>query len=199
MLERIVAIAAAYLIGSIPFAFLLARRWGTADIRHVGSGNVGATNVFRIHGVRRGAAVAFLDITKGAVSVVLAERVSGGSTAVAAALAAIVGHVCPVWLGFRGGKGIATSCGAFLILAPMATLLATAMFVVTLVISRYVSLASILASFTLPSAAYVIGSPTLVTAAAGAAALIVLCSHRGNIGRLREGPEPRIATKGPRA
>src|ERR1700681_5067322 len=110
-------IAAAYLIGSIPFALILARRWGAAELRRIGSGNLGAANVLRTSGVTAGILVAALDIAKGAASVLLAIRLSPHAAAPAAAgFAAIVGHVYPVWLRFRGGKGVATACGVFLVL-----------------------------------------------------------------------------------
>ena len=116
-----VALFAAYLIGSIPFALLLARRWGAIDLRRVGSGNLGAANVMRTSGVAAGIVVVILDITKGAASVMLATRLSGNAAAPAAAgLAAILGHIYPIWLKFRGGKGVATACGVFSVLTPLA-------------------------------------------------------------------------------
>src|SRR3954470_24412243 len=113
-------VLAAYCIGSIPFALILARRWGS-DLRTVGSGNLGAANVLRASGVRAGVLVALLDVAKGAASVALAMRISNAPAAPAAAgIAAIVGHIYPVWLRFRGGKGVATACGVFSVLAPVA-------------------------------------------------------------------------------
>src|SRR6476661_9931928 len=104
-------VLAAYLLGSIPFALIFARRWGAADLRRAGSGNLGAANVMRASGVRAGVLVAALDMAKGAASVWIASRVSDGTDLPAAAgLAAIVGHVYPIWLRFRGGKGVATAC-----------------------------------------------------------------------------------------
>jgi len=115
-----VAIVAAYLIGSIPFALILARRYG-ADLRLVGSGNLGATNVMRASGVTAGLIVALLDMAKGAASVWIAEQLGPGPLLPAAAgVAAIVGHVYPIWLRFRGGKGVATACGVFSMLTPLA-------------------------------------------------------------------------------
>src|SRR6185436_20291139 len=115
-----VVVLVGYLIGSIPFALILARRWG-ADLRQVGSGNLGAANVMRASGVRAGVLVALLDMLKGALSVLVAERLSPSAAAPAVAgLAAIVGHIYPVWLRFRGGKGVATACGAFSVLTPAA-------------------------------------------------------------------------------
>src|SRR5204862_8118638 len=102
-----------YLIGSVPFALLLARRWGT-DLRHVGSGNLGAANVLRATGTKAGVLVAMLDIAKGAASVAVARMLTGDQVAVAmAGLAAVFGNIYPVWLRFRGGKGVATACGVF--------------------------------------------------------------------------------------
>src|SRR3954467_11388697 len=117
-----------YLIGSIPFALILARRWG-ADLRQVGSGNLGAANVMRTSGVRAGVLVGPPAMTKGAASVWLAARVGDGAELPAAAgLAAIVGHVYPIWLRFRGGKGVATACGVFAMLTPLAIPPAFALF-----------------------------------------------------------------------
>src|SRR6267143_1348854 len=138
-------ILAAYLIGSIPFALILSRRWGQADLRQVGSGNLGAANVMRASGVTAGVLVAALDMAKGAASVWLAERVSGGAALPAAAgFAAIVGHIYPVWLRFRGGKGVATACGVFTILTPFAVPPALAIFLITVWMTRYISLGSVL-------------------------------------------------------
>ena len=121
-------IVAAYLIGSIPFALILARRWG-ADLRSVGSGNLGAANVLRASGVTAGVLVAALDMAKGAASVWLAARLTDGAELPAAAgLAAIIGHIYPVWLRFRGGKGVATACGVFSMLTPLAVPPALALF-----------------------------------------------------------------------
>ena len=116
----VLSIVVAYLIGSVPFALLLARRWGAAICADVGSGNLGAANVFRVSGPTAGVLVALLDIAKGAASVLLAQRLTAAGAAPAAAgLAAIVGHVYPVWLRFRGGKGVATACGVFCVLTPV--------------------------------------------------------------------------------
>src|ERR1051325_4195196 len=121
MTVMILAGVSAYLIGSIPFALLLARRWGKTDLRQVGSGNLGAANVLRASGIRAGVVVAVLDIAKGDASVALALRVAGGPIApVAAGFAAVVGHIYPVWLKFRAGKGVATACGVFSVLTPLA-------------------------------------------------------------------------------
>ena len=189
-------IAAAYLIGSIPFALILARRWGAADLRRVGSGNLGAANVLRASGVTAGVLVAALDIAKGAVSVVLAQRLGGaGAGPAAAGVAAIVGHVYPVWLGFRGGKGVATACGVFTVLTPLAVPPALAIFLAGVWITKYISVGSVLASVALPTAAYVTGSPGPVVGAAVAASALILFRHRSNLARLREGTERRFGAR----
>jgi glycerol-3-phosphate acyltransferase PlsY len=189
----VAAMLVAYLIGSIPFALIVARRWSAIDLRRVGSGNIGATNVVRAAGVPAGLFVALLDMTKGAASVVLAERLSGSGAAVAGAgLAAVVGHIYPVWLRFRGGKGVATSCGVFLALSPIAAALALTIFAVTVWITRYVSLASVLASAALPPITYAVGSSPPIVAASVAAALLVIFRHRSNLARLLAGSERRL-------
>ena len=188
------AILVAYGIGSTPFAWLLARRWGARDLRLVGSGNVGAANVFRASGPTAGVLVAILDVAKGAASVVVADRMGGGgaSTAALAGMAAIVGHIYPVWLHFRGGKGVATACGVFAILTPAAVAPALAVFISTVWITKYVSLGSVLASLALPPIAYVTGSPEPVVIVACAASALIVFRHRSNVVRLRTGTERRF-------
>jgi len=186
----------AYLIGSVPFALLLARRWGAADLRRIGSGNLGAANVLRASGVKAGVLVAVLDITKGAVSVMLAQRFADHAAAPAAAgLAAIVGHIYPVWLRFRGGKGVATACGVFSVLTPFAIPPALGIFVVAVWLTKYISLGSMLASVALPPIAYATGSPAPAVAAAFVASAIIVFRHRSNLVRLRTGTERRIGAR----
>jgi len=196
-----VGIFAAYLMGSIPFALLLARRWGTVDLRRVGSGNLGAANVMRSSGITAGLLVAVLDIAKGAGSVILATKLSSDAKApVAAGLAAIAGHIYPVWLRWRGGKGVATACGVFSVLTPLAIPPAIAIFLITATLTRYVSLASVAATIALPPLAYATGSPVAAVVAASAAAALIVFRHRSNLARLRSGTERRLnATPGLRA
>jgi glycerol-3-phosphate acyltransferase PlsY len=183
----------AYGIGSVPFALLLARRWGAADLRRVGSGNLGAANVLRASGVTAGLLVAALDIAKGALSVALARQLSDQAGAPAAAgLAAVVGHVYPVWLRFRGGKGVATACGVFSVLTPPATVPALTIFALTVWLTKYISLASVLASLALPPIAYWAGSPGPVVASACAASALIVFRHRSNLARLHGGREHRF-------
>jgi len=197
MLDLSSIVVAAYLIGSVPFAVILARRWGTADLRRVGSGNVGATNVLREIGVTPGVSVALLDMAKGALSVWLAERFTAGPAGPAAAgVAAVVGHVFPVWLGFRGGKGVATAGGVFTILTPLAALVAFGVFLFSVWVSRYVSVGSILASITLPPTAYFTGSPEPSVTAAFAVALLIVFRHRTNLARIGAGRERSLGARG---
>jgi glycerol-3-phosphate acyltransferase PlsY len=163
----------------VPFALILARRWGAADLRHVGSGNLGAANVMRASGVTAGVLVALLDISKGAIGVFVAARFSDNAAAPAAAgLAAIVGHIYPIWLRFRGGKGVATACGVFSMLTPIAIPPALAIFLLTVAVTKYISLGSLLATLALPTLAYAMGSPAPAVAAAIGAAAIIVFRHR---------------------
>ena len=190
-----VVVLGAYLIGSIPFALILARRWG-ADLRHVGSGNLGAANVMRASGVKAGVLVAALDMAKGAASVWIASRVSDGTELPAVAgLAAIVGHVYPIWLRFRGGKGVATACGAFAILTPLAVPPVLAIFAAVVWLTQYISLGSVLASMALPPMAYALGSPAPAVVSAGAAAAIIVFRHRSNVLRVWTGTERRVGVR----
>lgn len=188
-------IVVAYLIGSIPFAFLLARRLG-ADLRRTGSGNLGAANVMRASGLRAGLLVAGLDVAKGAVGVALASRFSENASAPAiAGFAAVVGHIYPVWLRFRGGKGVATACGAFSVLTPAAVPPAIAVFVVAVWVTKYVSAGSVLATLALPPIAYALGIPAPAVLSAFAAAALILFRHRSNLVRLRTGTERRLGAR----
>jgi glycerol-3-phosphate acyltransferase PlsY len=188
-------VAVAYLIGSIPFALLLARRFG-ADLRRIGSGNLGAANVMRASGLRAGLLVAGLDVAKGAVGVALASRLSDNATAPAiAGFAAVLGHIYPVWLKFRGGKGVATACGAFSILTPAAVPPALAVFLVAVWLTKYVSAGSVLATLALPPIAYAMGSPPPAVVSAFAVAALIVFRHRSNLVRLRTGTERRLGAR----
>ena len=191
----VAVVLAGYLIGSIPFALILARRWG-ADLRQAGSGNLGAANVMRVSGVTAGVLVAALDMAKGAASVWLAARVSGGADLPAAAgLAAIIGHIYPIWLRFRGGKGVATACGVFSMLTPPAVPPALAIFAAVVWLTKYISLGSVLASIALPPMAYALGSAAPAVLAAAAASAIIVFRHRSNVLRLWMGTERRIGAR----
>jgi glycerol-3-phosphate acyltransferase PlsY len=189
---------AAYLLGSIPSGVWLARSVGI-DPRQTGSGNIGATNVARAAGARLGIATLICDALKGAVAVALALLASGPAWLPAAtAIAAILGHLFSCFLRFRGGKGVATALGSFLVLTPLATLLSVALFVATVRAFRYVSLASLIAAASLPVLAIALRTSPFNSAAASAAALLIIARHHENIRRLRAGTEPRLGHGGDR-
>lgn len=191
-MEDVFAVVLGYLIGSVPFAFLLARRRGI-HLHREGSGNVGAANVLRTAGTASAVAAMCLDIGKGALAVFVARALTTGAAApVAAGVAAIVGHIYPPWLGFRGGKGVATAAGAFALLAPMAVASATAVFVIVVWVTRYVSAGSLVAAATLLIAAAIEGVPVPVIVGAAMAAFLVAYRHRSNIARLIAGTERRL-------
>jgi glycerol-3-phosphate acyltransferase PlsY len=191
----LLTLLAAYLLGSIPFSYLVARHFGVADVRKVGSGNVGATNVMRSAGKTAGLLAFLLDASKGALAALAAQRLNEGETLPAlAAATAVLGHMHPVWLGFRGGKGVATGCGAFLPLAPKASLAGFVVFAFTAAASRYVSLGSIAGTIALAVAAFAYG-PRPVAWAATAIGALVIAKHRSNLERLRRGAERRVGDK----
>lgn len=186
------AVVLGYLAGSVPFAFLLARRAGI-DVRRVGSRNVGAANVMRSTGTGRAVAVMALDVAKGAAAVALANITTGGAALAAmTGAAAVVGHIYPVWLRFHGGKGVAVAAGVFVMLTPVATALAAVVFLLTVWTTRYVSLGSIAATIALPPVAWAVGAPVAVVFAAAGSASLILFRHRTNLQRLREGTERRL-------
>ena len=193
-------VAGAYLLGSLPWSYLVVRLVKGTDVRREGSGNVGATNVLRSAGKRAGALALLLDVAKGVAAVLAARSLAPEPRWIAAAAAAVVvGHVFPVFLGFRGGKGVATGAGALGTLAPWALVVSLVIFAAVVTTTRFVSLASICAVVALPTALWVgnrAGWPApapeeTVLAAALVAGLIVL-KHRGNIRRLRAGTERRL-------
>lgn len=185
-----------YSMGSLPIAFLLTARCTGIDLRRVGSGNIGAANVYRTAGLPFALLAVAIDFGKGAASVLLAARLVGSvDGTVTAGVAAIVGHIYPVWLGFRGGKGVATACGAFALLAPLATAIAAIGFVATVWITRYVSLGSIVATAALPPLAWALDSPIAVVAGGTIAALVVIPRHAGNLVRVAAGTERRLGQR----
>ena len=184
-----------YLAGSVPFAFLLARRRGI-DVRVAGSGNVGAANVLRTTGPWRGVIVMALDVSKGIAAVALGSLLASGTALIAlTGAAAVVGHIYPVWLRFHGGKGVAVAAGVFTMLSPGATAAAAALFLVTAWGTRYVSLASMAATVALPPVAWLLGSPLPVVLAAAGSAVLILFRHRANWHRLRAGTERRVGVR----
>lgn len=197
-------LVAGYLLGSIPFGYLIARFFAGRDIRREGSSNIGATNVARTLGLRAGLATLALDAGKGACAVWLATRLHGDFSAplAFAAIGAILGHLFPVWLRFRGGRGVATAIGAFLVIGWLATLADLLIWVVVMAIWRYASLSSILWAALLPLFMYWLyvpghHPPQNISIAAIIAALLIIWRHRANMQRLIEGNEPQMHFHGP--
>lgn len=192
------ALAAAYFLGSIPFSFIVARAFGIEDVRRVGSGNVGATNVLRSAGKAAGVLALLLDAAKGAAATWLATWLAPEPPLVAAlaAATAVIGHMYPVWLRFHGGKGVATGLGAFAPLLPKAALVATILFLLTLAATRYVSLGSLVGAVSLAVLAFVFGSSISVAWAATFTAGLVVLRHRSNLRRLWGGAERRAGEAG---
>jgi glycerol-3-phosphate acyltransferase PlsY len=190
-------IAAGYFLGSIPFGVVLTRLFGAGDLRQIGSGNIGATNVLRTGRKGLAAATLILDGAKGAVAVLLARHFApelGQDGAMIAGAAAMIGHCYPVWLNFRGGKGVATLLGLALALAWPIGLIFAAVWLGTVVLLRISSLGGMLGAVSAPLAALVLGYPVYAIGLAGLA-VVVLWRHRENIARLRAGTEPRIGGK----
>jgi glycerol-3-phosphate acyltransferase PlsY len=181
----------AYLLGAIPFGVLITRALGLGDLRRIGSGNIGATNVLRTGNKAAAAATLILDGGKGAAAVLAARAALGPDAAQVAGLFAFLGHLYPVWLGFRGGKGVATFLGTLLALAFPAGLAACATWLATAVVFRFSSLAALVAALSAPLWLWLLGRGDAVALAAVLAAL-VWQRHGANIRRLRDGSEPRI-------
>ena len=191
-------VVGAYLLGSIPFGYVLPRLLRGDDIRRHGSGNVGATNVWRVYGRSLGLPVAVLDVLKGLVPAALGLWLGGDWVGVLAGAAAMLGHARPVYLGFsKGGKMVATAGGVALALAPLAALGCAVVWVAAFAVTRYASLASMLAAAALPVLCLVLGSSWPVVAFTTLAALGVLALHRQNIRRLLAGTEPRFVRGAP--
>ncbi len=196
----LVGVVMAYLLGSIPAAYIAGRLRGI-DLRDHGSGNLGATNVFRVLGARIGAIVMAFDLAKGALPVYFLPGLTGvelrGWWAIGYGIAAILGHVRPIYLMWKGGgKGVATSAGVFLALTPIATSITTAIWIAVLLASGYVSLASLVAALVLPLGVLLIeGIDSPLFYVAVVVAVFVVWTHRANIGRLRRGEESRFGGK----
>jgi glycerol-3-phosphate acyltransferase PlsY len=191
-MEIIALIGLAYLLGSIPSGFVLAKLAGV-DIRQVGSGNVGATNVARAVGTWQGVLTLLADAMKGTVPAAIGLAMTLPSAAIAAiSAAAFLGHLYPVFLKFRGGKGVATALGSLLVIAPLASLLLVVIFAAVVFPTRLVSLSSIVAAALAPFALWLFLQPRAIVLLGAFLAVMILWRHRGNIQRLRAGTEPRF-------
>lgn len=200
VLSYIVTALVAYLLGSIPTGFLVAKARGV-DIRTVGSGNIGATNAFRVLGKGLGVFVLLMDALKGWIAVIVGAGIvdavlPGGPPLeylrITAGIAAILGHNFTCWLHFKGGKGIATSAGVLIALVPWALLIILCIFIILFLLTRYVSVGSVAASFSLPFATWFTTKDVGLTAVTGAMAALAIVKHRKNIQRLLNGTENRI-------
>ena len=193
----LLAVLAAYLIGAVPIGWLVARGFGVADIRRHGSGSIGATNVLRTLGRLPAVLTLLADVLKGYLAVMAGAALGGGDPGVvgASTVAAVAGNCWSVFLGFRGGKGVATGLGALLRTMPLATLAALPVFLVVVITTRYVSLGSLLATACVPLGAVMLGYPRASAIAGLAVTVIVIVRHHDNIARLRAGTEARLGQR----
>ena len=194
MLENVLIVAAGYLSGSVPFGVVVVKAFKGEDIREQGSGNIGASNVWRAYGRWLGAPVAVLDVAKGFVPAYVGLKLGGEWVGVLAGAAAMVGHARPIWLGFtKGGKMVATAGGVTLALAPLAAGICLLVWIATFALSRYASLASLATAVSLPIMCLVLDEPWPTVVFATVAAVAVIGLHRHNIGRLLHGTESRFS------
>ncbi len=191
----IAVLSLGYLLGSVPFGLILTRMAGHGDLRSIGSGNIGATNVLRTGNKKLAAATLLLDALKATAAAVAAQAVFGGNAGLLAGFAAFIGHLFPVWLGFKGGKGVATYIGTLLGVAPFMVLVFAAIWLTVAVVSRISSLSALVAMLVIPVVLWILGAQetSLVTAAMSA---ISWWRHKANIERLIAGTESRIGQKG---
>ncbi len=186
-------VVVAYFCGSVPFGLLLARRFAGVDVREAGSGNIGATNVARVVGKKLGAVVLLLDALKGAAPVRAARLlVEGPWWHAAVALAAVLGHVFPVWLKFKGGKGVATAAGVLAVLLPWSALAGFLVWGGVMLVLRVSSVGSLLGAATAVGLAFALGAPLEYRALAGALVLVIVWTHRENVKRLLKGKENKV-------
>jgi glycerol-3-phosphate acyltransferase PlsY len=195
MLAIVLLVIFAYVIGSVPSGYLLGKMSGI-DVRNVGSGNIGATNVARALGKGRGGLTLLADVAKGYLPVFVGLRLEFGAATIAlVAIAAFLGHLYPLFLNFQGGKGVATAMGALLALAPTATLVLIVVFAVAVLVSRIVSLGAIAAAMAAPVALWFFSQSLVFTAMGLFLGAMIILRHRGNIRRLLAGTEPRFGAR----
>jgi glycerol-3-phosphate acyltransferase PlsY len=189
------ALVLGYLLGSIPFGLLLTRMAGLGDVRSIGSGNIGATNVLRTGNKKLAAATLLLDALKASAAVWIAQALLGPDAALAAGFAAFIGHLFPVWIGFKGGKGVATYIGVLLGLAPWMVLVFAVVWIGLAYLFRYSSLAALVATLVIPVALWILG-PEKAAVVMALMTLITWIKHHANISRLLAGSESKIGQKG---
>jgi glycerol-3-phosphate acyltransferase PlsY len=184
----------AYIIGSVPFALIVGRLAGGVDVRNYGSGNLGGTNAFRVLGWKVGIPVILVDILKGSLATYLGLRLGGETVGILAGLTAAIGHCYPLFAGFKGGKGVAVGAGVYFVLAPKVIILATIMFVLTLVISRYVSLSSMVGALTVGVATFLDNNSYFLIILSWLLVIFVIYRHRSNIKRIVAGTENKVGS-----
>jgi glycerol-3-phosphate acyltransferase PlsY len=194
-MELTLAIIGGYLLGSIPFGLILTRLGGYGDIRDIGSGNIGATNVLRTGNKKLALATLVLDSLKGATAVIIALCFSSFEIAMVAGLAALIGHLFPVWLKFKGGKGVATAIGTLLALKPIIGIAVCGVWLITALVLRYSSLSALVAIGSAPIIAHFLYHDPNFTGLCGVVGTLVFFKHRANIRRLLKGEEPKIGQK----
>lgn len=195
MISYILFALLGYLLGSIPFGLVLTKAAGLGDIRSIGSGNIGATNVLRTGNKKLAAATLVLDGAKGAVAVLIARALADNDAALLAGLFSIIGHIFPVWLKFKGGKGVATTLGMLLALSPLTGAVACATWLLMAATLRYSSLSALVAMLSTPVSAYLFYHDFRLSLVCAMVAALVFYTHRANIKRLMAGEEPKIGKK----
>jgi glycerol-3-phosphate acyltransferase PlsY len=196
IISPVIAVIMAYLLGSISFGLIIAREQKGIDIREFGSGNIGTTNVFRVVGKKFGLLTLLGDGLKGSVAVLLAQGLAGSAMAMAlAGIAVVLGHIFPIFSHFRGGKGVATGLGVFLILMPWATLLAGAIWLTCCLFWRYVSAASMTAALSLPMLGFLLGAGNIFVIVGIIIGLLIIWRHSDNLERLWQGTESKIGSR----
>lgn len=193
---QVALVGASYVAGSMPWGYWIVRLARGEDVRRYGSGNTGATNVWRTFGPRLGLATGLLDVAKGLVPALVGRLLYGYGTAVSAGAAAVFGHTFPIFLGLGGGKGVATAAGTMIAVCPECAVLTAIAWLLVLWLFRYVSVASMVASLVFVAGSLIFGKPWAVVAFALLAAGTIIARHRANIGRIRGGTEPRVASFG---
>ncbi|WP_078415083.1 glycerol-3-phosphate 1-O-acyltransferase PlsY [Priestia abyssalis] len=191
---NIITLISSYLVGSISFALIIGKMFYKTDIRGYGSGNLGATNTFRVLGKKAGAIVAIADLLKGTVACLLPQMLSSTVNPIICGLLAILGHVFPIFAGFKGGKAVATSTGVFLFLTPLGTLVGFVVFLFTLIISKYVSLSSMLAGIAIFIYSLIFEEKIIIALSLLISVLVIIL-HRENIKRILKGTENKIGKK----
>jgi glycerol-3-phosphate acyltransferase PlsY len=189
------ALALGYLLGSIPFGLVLTRMAGLGDVRKIGSGNIGATNVLRTGNKKLAAATLLLDAFKGTAAVLIAYNLFGEEAGILAGFAAFIGHIFPVWIGFKGGKGVATYLGVLLGLAPLMAAMFAIVWIALAFVTRYSSLSALVATLVIPVALWILGADKIAVAMA-VMTVISWWKHKTNIARLAAGTESKIGAKG---